>query len=239
MNFDSLRNLPVDNVVVGQMAPAGGDYQAQFQLGDVSQGANLLEKSFTVPRAELRRLAHHIGDLIYEKLTGEPGAFNTRIAYVTATQQGGKTVYNLVVADVDGYNPHTVLTADEPILSPSWSPDGERLAYVSFEGHKMQVVVQDVYTGNRRIVSSFPGINGAPAWSPDGQRLAVSLSKDGNPEIYLLTLANGSLSRLTNDSAIDTEPVWSPDGDSIIFTSDRAAVRNCTGSGAAAVNRNA
>ena len=221
MNFDGLRNLPVDDVVVGQVAPAGGDYQVRFQLGEVAQGGNLLEKSFTVPRGELRRLAHHISDLIYEKLTGEPGAFNTRIAYVTATQQNDKTVYNLVVADVDGYNPHTVLTSGEPILSPAWSPDGERLAYVSFEGHKMQVVVQDVYTGNRRTVSSFPGINGAPAWSPDGQRLALSLSKDGNPEIYVLTLSNGSLSRLTNDSAIDTEPVWSPDGNSIIFTSDR------------------
>ena len=220
VNFAGLRDLRVDDVVVGQVTPSGSNYQVRFQLGDVLQSNALLDNSFTVPGNELRRLAHHISDLVYEKLTGEPGAFDTRIAYITATPQGGKTTYNLVVADADGHNPHVVLSSEEPVMSPSWSPDGERLAYVSFEGHKTQIVVQDVYSGTRRIVSSFPGINGAPSWSPDGQRLALTLSKDGNPEIYVLTLANGGLSRLTSNNAINTEPVWSPDGNHIVFTSD-------------------
>jgi TolB protein len=221
VNFAGMRDLRVDDVVVGQVTPGGSGYQVQFQLGDVLQGSPLLENSFNVPRNELRRLAHHISDLIYEKLTGEPGAFDTRIAYITAILQGGKNTYNLVVADVDGHNPHVILSSEEPIMSPSWSPDGEELAYVSFEGHKAQIIVQDVYSGKRQIVSSFSGINGAPSWAPDGQRLVLTLSKDGNPEIYILTLANGGLTRLTNSNAINTEPVWSPDGNSIVFTSDR------------------
>lgn len=221
VNFDNMRNLRVDYIVVGEAASSGGNYQVRCQLGDVAQGGSLLERSFNVPAGDLRRLAHHISDLIYAKLIGEPGAFDTRIAYITALPQSGRTTYHLLVADADGHNPNEVLASADPIMSPAWSPDGERLAYVSFEGHKAQIIVQDVFTGARRTVASFPGINGAPAWSPDGRRLALTLSKDGNPEIYLLDPDSGSLQRLTNNDAIDTEPAWSPDGRSIVFTSDR------------------
>lgn len=224
VNFPSLRALKVDFITVGQVSPSsnGDGYQVRFQLADAIRGQELLGYSFDVPTNDLRRVAHQISDLIYQALTNERGAFTTLIAYITASQEsnGGRR-YNLVVADADGHNPNIVLSSADPLMSPAWSPDGQRLAYVSFEGRRSQVVVQDIYTGERDMVARYPGLNGAPAWSPDGQRLALTLSKDGNPEIYSYVLANGSLSRLTYNSAIDTEPVWSPDGNSIVFTSDR------------------
>ncbi len=223
VDFPSLRTSEADFVVVGQVQPGShNNLQVQFQLAEVFEGNQLLGYSFAVPTDELRRVAHHISDLIYEQLTNERGAFNTRIAYVSVIQQpNGNSKYSLVVADADGYNPQVVLRSADPIMSPVWSPEGNRLAYVSFEGQKSQIVVQDVYSGVRQIVSQYPGINGAPAWSPDGQRLAYTLSKDDNPEIYINNLASGNLTRLTYNNAIDTEPVWSPDGKSIVFTSDR------------------
>jgi TolB protein len=223
INFSNWRALQVDHIVVGEIRPsAGGRFTVQFQLADVLQTSQLLGLSFEVKGNELRRLAHHISDLIYEKLTGERGAFNTRIAYITTQRQAaGNVVYNLVVADADGYNPQVILRSTQPLMSPSWSPDGSRLAYVSFENRRSQIVVQDVYSGARQTVAAYPGINGAPAWSPDGQRLAFTLSKDGNPEIYLYNLAGGGLVRLTNSTSINTEPAWSPDGKSLVFTSDR------------------
>jgi TolB protein len=223
VNFPSLRALKVDFITVGQVSSSGdGNYRVRFQLADAIKGQQLLGYSFDVPANELRRVAHQISDLIYETLTNERGAFTTLIAYITASQatNGGRR-YSLVVADADGHNSHTVLNSADPLMSPAWSPDGNRLAYVSFEGRRSQVVVQDIYTGEREIIARYPGLNGAPAWSPDGQRLALTLSKDGNPEIYSYVLANGSLSRLTYNSAIDTEAVWAPDGNSIVFTSDR------------------
>jgi TolB protein len=205
-----------DYAVIGQ-AGAGGSrgYVVQFQLSG-AQGGELLNLSFDVPPNQLRAVAHRISDLIYEKLTGEKGLAGTRIAFVGG---GGGTWY-LVVADADGQNPQVILRSSQPIMSPAWSPDGSKLAYVSFEGRRPQIIVQNVYTGARRVVSAAPGINGAPSWSPNGQRLAFTLSKDGNPEIYALDLATQSPVRLTSNGAIDTEPVWLPDG-GIVFTSDR------------------
>ena len=171
---------------------------------------------------QLRYVAHRISDIIYEKLTGEPGAFATHIAYVVSDSKNGKKEYQLQLADSDGYNPKTLLTSRQPLMSPSWSPDGRQLAYVSFEKNgRAAIFVQAIHTGKRQEIASFQGINGAPSWSPDGRSMAVTLSRDGNPEIYSLRLSDKKLKRLTSGAAIDTEPVWSPDGSSIVFTSDR------------------
>ncbi len=207
---------PADYAVAGQARPGGSrGWVVQFQLTG-AQGAPLLGLSFDVPPNQLRPLAHRISDLIYEKITGQPGLAGTRIAFVGK----GGGFWFLVIADADGQNSQIILRSTQPIMSPAWSPDGSRLAYVSFEGRRSQIVVQDVYTGARRTVSAAPGINGAPSWSPDGRRLAFTLSKDGDPEIYALDLSSQIPVRLTNNSAIDTEPVWMPDG-GIVFTSDR------------------
>lgn len=209
-------NARSDYAVTGQATPGGArGYVVQFQLTG-AQGGQLLGMSFDVPPNQLRPVAHRISDLIYEKLTGEKGLAGTRIAFVHA----GRGFWFLVVADADGQNGHVILRSTQPIMSPSWSPDGSRLAYVSFEGRRPQIVVQEVYSGARRVVSAAPGINGAPSWAPNGQRLAFTLSKDGNPEIYALDLGSQNPVRLTNGNAIDTEPVWLSDG-SIVFTSDR------------------
>lgn len=223
INFGDWRVLGTDNLVVGNVFPIGpGQYEVRFELFDVFKGNQLTGYRFTSGAGELRTVAHQISDIIYETLTGQPGAFNTRIAYVTASQvRRGAQTYSLQVADSDGFNSQTILTSKQPILSPAWSADGARLAYLSFENRRQQIYVQDVSTGRRDLVASYPGLNGAPAWSPDGRRLAMTLSKDGNPEIYVLSLGSKALTRLTTNAAIDTEPAWSPDGNSLVFTSDR------------------
>jgi TolB protein len=221
VQFQNWRMVNVDNLVIGKISESGQQYSVQFQLFDVFRGNQLAGYSFNVGRQELRRVAHHISDLIYEKLTGERGAFNTQIAYVTTSGSTANKTYTLLVADSDGYNPQTILTSKEPLMSPSWSPDASQLAYVSFENKTAQIYVQELRTGTRRKLASFKGINGAPSWSPDGRSLAVTLSRDGNPEIYTMDLKSNTLKRITNSAGIDTEPVWTPDGGSIIFTSDR------------------
>jgi TolB protein len=195
---------------------------AQFQLFDVFRGVQLAGYSIRSDAKSLRRTAHQIADMIYETLTGEPGAFATRIAYITVTAGGdGKRHYSLEVADSDGFNPQSVVQSTQPLMSPAWSPDGTHLAYVSFENKRPKIFEQDLRTGKRDLIASFPGINGAPAWSPDGTQMALVLSKDGNPEIYVMDMGTRRLRRLTDSLGIDTEPSWSPDGRSIIFTSDR------------------
>jgi TolB protein len=222
VQFHNWRMLNVDNLVIGQIKETGPQqYTVEFQLFDVFRTSRLIGYSFPAKQSELRRVAHHISDLIYEQLTGEKGAFNTRIAYITTTGSAKNKSYTLLVADSDGYNPQTILRAGQPLMSPAWSSDGSEVAYVTFEEKTAEIFIQNVATGARHKVASFPGINGAPAWSPDGRRIALTLSRDGNPEIYIMTLANKSLKRLTNSPAIDTEPVWTPDGRSIVFTSDR------------------
>jgi len=216
------RATGADAMVIGSLRrSAEGDLDATAQLLDVFQGSMLEQYGFAAPAGNLRRLAHVMSDRIYERLTGEKGAFDTRIAYVTQVGSAEGTRYSAVVADADGHAPQNILRSPEPLMSPAWSPDGQRLAYVSFETGRPQVFVQEVYTGRREAVSSSEGINGAPGWSPDGRRLALVLSRDGDPEIYSLQLASGALARLTRSPAIDTEPVWTPDGQSILFTSDR------------------
>ena len=222
VNFRDWRLLKADNLVIGKVSRFGAGYVAQFQLFDVFRGVQLAGYSIRSDAKSLRRTAHQIADMIYETLTGEPGAFATRIAYITVTNGGdGKRRYSLQVADSDGFNPQSVVQSTQPLMSPAWSPDASRLAYVSFENKLPKIFEQDLRTGKRDLIASFPGINGAPAWSPDGTQMALVLSKDGNPEIYVMDMGTRRMRRLTNSLGIDTEPSWSPDGRSIIFTSDR------------------
>ncbi len=222
VDFRDWRKLGTENLVIGRVRPEGGAYSVQFQLFDVFKGQQLAGYAIPARNDTLRRVAHKIADIIYEKLTGERGAFATRVAYVTESRGAtGSRRYALEVADSDGFNPHTVLDSTQPILSPAWSPDGRRLAYVSFEEGRSSVYVQELASGRRERVAAFEGINSAPAWSPDGTRLALTLSRDGNPDVYVLDLASRNLLRLTDNPAIDTEPNWAPDGASLLFTSDR------------------
>lgn len=223
VNYRDWRVLGVDNLIIGKIDVTGPDsYNIQFQLLDVLRGRQLAGLSVPATRAQLRRVAHYIADQIYEALTGERGAFNTRIAYVTATGSAKSKLYEMQVADSDGYGPLTIVRSKEPLMSPTWSPDAQKVAYVSFEKRRAEIYQQDLRTGSRTKLASFAGINGAPSWSPDGSRLALTLSRDGNPEIYVMRLGDNSLTRITQTPAIDTEPVWSPDGRSLVFTSDRA-----------------
>jgi len=223
VNFKDWQAVGQNYLVIGQVVDAGaGQYNVQFQLLDVYKGGQLLGYKMTSSTADLRRTAHHISDLVFEKLTGKKGVFSGRIAYITTNNQGSKQQsQQLQVADADGFNPQPVASSVEPLMSPAWSPDGKKLAYVSFERKTAAIYVQTLATGERVRVAEFPGINGAPAWSPDGTRLALTLSKDGSPDIFVLNVSTRSLTKLTKSFAIDTEPSWSPDGSSIVFTSDR------------------
>lgn len=222
VQYPTWRALRQDYIVVGRVADAGdGSYRVEYELFDVAKQERLLGEVKTARANALRDVAHQMADAIYEKILGVRGAFWTRIAYITAAGTGKATRYALMVADSDGFNPQTVVRSAEPLLSPSWSPDGRKLAYVSFESGNSAIYIQDISTGAREKVASFRGINGAPSFSPDGRQLALTLSRSGNPEIYVMDLGSRSLRQLTTTSAIDTEPVWSPDGSSIYFTSDR------------------
>ena len=224
VNFQDWRLLRSEGLLIGKISSQDGEnFQVQFQLFDVYKAEQLVGKRYNVPASGLRSLAHQIADVVYETLTGEKGVFSTRLAFVSEMKNAdGSKRYALQVSDADGANPRTVLQSTQPIMSPSWAPDGERLAYVSFENAKSEVFVQELSSGRRNSVASFRGLNSAPAWSPDGKKLALTLSKNGNPEIYVLELASGNLSRVTHNSgAIDTEAVWMPNGSEILFTSDR------------------
>ncbi len=224
VQFATWKALGQDNLGIGQVLQSGtGRYEVQFQLFDAVRGSQLASFSLPFAADESRKTAHRIADIIYKQLTGENGAFATRVAYVTVSVGDGPKDrrYVLQVADTDGFNPQNVVKSREPIMSPAWSPDGKKLAYVSFESKRSAIFIQSLASGDREKVSELPGINGAPAWSPDGTQLAMTLSKDGNPEIYVMNLANRSLRRITDHFAIDTEPAWSRDGRQLVFTSDR------------------
>ncbi len=225
INFRDWRLVGAPSLVVGKVSSEGDMYKVQFQLFDVYREKQQTGYTFKVKKKELRKIAHRISDIVYETLTGEKGAFSTRIAYITSKLWRTNNVryYALYVADIDGHNAQLVLRSREPIMSPAWSPDGRKLAYVSFEQRRPVIIVQDIFTAQRERISAFKGINGAPAWSPDGKRMAMSLSKDGNSEIYVMHIASGRLKRLTYHQSIDTEPAWSPDGEHLVFTSDRGS----------------
>ena len=216
------RMLGTEYLVVGSMrAIGGGRYELEFSLLNVTAQKREFKHSVRGRASEMRDLAHLVSDKVYQAITGIKGAFSTRIAYVTATRNNGKFTYRLNVADADGAREKLMLESPEPIMSPSWAPNGKDLAYVSFETGRPAVFRQNLVTGARQQLTNFKGLNGAPSWSPDGSKMALVLSKDGNPEIYQLDLRTNRFSRLTRHFAIDTEPTWMPDGKHILFTSDR------------------
>ena len=219
VSYPEWQKRGAEALVIGTVtAKADGRIDARFHLLDAVKQAKLIDQAVSAEDGQLRAIGHRIADLVYEKLTGDRGVFNTRIAYVNRIE----TKYKLMVADSDGYNEQVVLSQDSPIMSPSWSPDGSHLAYVSFETGHAVVYVQSLYTGQRKVLADFSGSNSAPAWSPDGRRLAVVLTKDGGSQIYLINAdGSGTPTRLTSSSAIDTEPNFSPDGQLLLFTSDR------------------
>jgi len=224
IKFPTWNLLKQAYIVVGrEIENPGGDVRVEFELFDVAKQQQMLGLAITGQKSGLRDVAHQVADLVYEKITGVRGAFWTRIAYITSTGVGGNIQYSLMVADSDGVNPQTVVRSREPLLSPSWSPDSRKLAYVSFERGNSSIYIQEIATGSREVVSSAKGINGAPAFSPDGSKLALTLSYGGNPDIYVMNLAaRDQKVQLTKHFAIDTEPTWMPDGQSIVFTSDRS-----------------
>ncbi len=205
-----------DFIVRGKQAADGG---LSIELTSTSDNAKTFYTIST--NTNRRRVAHKAADKIYEKITREKGAFDTRLAFVTVTNKASSNrKFRLYISDSDGYNPQAILTSREPIMSPAWSPDGKKLAYVSFERNSPAIYMQDIFTGEKRLISAREGINSAPAWSPDGNYIAMSLSINGNPDIYTSNVASGALKQITTSSAIDTEPVWSGTN-SIIFTSNR------------------
>ena len=231
VHYKDWRLIRAEALVVGRVTKLSADqFEVQFRLFDIFGEKQMTGLAKKVDRAGLRKFGHQTSDLIFKALTGKSGAFDSRIAYVNferVASDGPK--YQLIVADSDGFNPMEILSSSNPVLSPSWSPDGRYLAYVSFEdklegtmSHRPKVVVQDIFNRERFKVSDFPGLNGAPAWSPDGRRLALSLSHEGDPEIYVMDINSRRLQRLTHHSAIDTEPAWAPNGRSLIFTSNRS-----------------
>lgn len=210
--------LQAQAVTVGNVDPiAGGRFKVSFQLMDVLKQTQLAGMDYQIAPSQLRITAHKIADIIYQKLTGGPGAFASRIAYITKI---GKR-YALQVADADGFNPQTVVSSNEPIISPAWSPDGTKLAYVSFEKKKPIIYVQSLTSGSREVLANFKGNNSAPSWSPDGSKLAIVLTYGANSQVHTINANGSDLKLITKSNVIDTEPVFSPDGSHIYFTSDR------------------
>jgi TolB protein len=218
VNFGDWTARSAEALVIGKIEPVSeGRLEVRFRLFDVAKQSQLASYSYVVSPPQLRATAHRIADVIYERLTGDKGVFSTKITYVV--KRGRR--YELQVADADGFNAQSVLASNEPIMSPAWSPDGSRLAYVSFDQKKPIVVVQNLAQGTTRVVANFRGNNSAPAWSPDSRFLAVALSKDGLTQIYRIPAGGGDAERLTESAGIDTQPNYSPDGQWIAFTSDR------------------
>ena len=242
VNFDAWTGLGVDALLTGSIKKnEQGNYVVNYQLVDVVRGQLtggkskalggdgelvlskdhvLFNKVATVEGPRMREYAHRISDLVYEQLTGERGAFMTRIAYVVVNDKDNFP-YQLRVADYDGYNERLVLRSKQPLMSPAWSPDGQKLAYVSFQNGQAEIFIMNIYTGEREKITSYPRHNGAPRFSPDGSQLALVLSKTGSLQVYTLDLKTRKLTQITRGRSNNTEPFWHPDGKSLIFTSDR------------------
>jgi TolB protein len=226
VDFQDWRMQKVDYLVIGRLEPVGsGRHNIIFQVFDTLRGEQLMGFRLPADDKALRQASHRVADMIYEKITGIAGVFSTQIAYITVDRSGGRTRHRLIVADADGEGPRVVADSPEPLMSPAWSPDGRKLAYVSFEGHRSAVYVQTLRSGVRDRVSARAGINGAPVFSPDGRRLALTLSRDeGNLDVYVLDLSTQVLTRLTRDPAIDTEATFSPDGETLFINIQRPGI---------------
>lgn len=223
VKFPTWKLLKQDYLVIGRVSDGpDGTVRAEYEAFLVGSGQSIVSGAISGQRSAMRDIAHQVADIVYEKVTGVRGAFWTRVAYVTAVGVSPRIQYQLMVADSDGYNPQTLVRSAESLMSPSWSPDGKKLAYVSFESGNSAIYIQDLTTGMRQLVSSNRGINSGPAFSPDGRKLAMTLSFGGNPDIYVMDLASKSRTQITKHMAIDVESAWTPDGQSIIFTSDRS-----------------
>ncbi|AZL85102.1 MULTISPECIES: Tol-Pal system beta propeller repeat protein TolB [Aliivibrio] len=242
INYEAWTKMGVDAIVTGEVkVNAAGKYEVSYKLIDVVRGqltkgkskglSNsgelvltqdhiLVNKIATLSKTQLRKYAHRISDVVYEKLTGEKGAFLTRIAYVVVNDKS-QHPYQLRIADYDGYNERLVLKSKQPIMSPAWSPDGKKLAYVSFENRRSQVFIMNIYTGKRELIASYPRHNGAPRFSHDGKELAIVLSKTGSLQVYIVNLQTKKMRQITRGRSNNTEPFWAPDNKSLIFTSDR------------------
>lgn len=223
VRFPTWKLLKQDYLVIGRISDgADGSLRAEYEAFLVGSGQRIVGGAISGQRSAARDIAHQIADVVYEKITGVRGAFWTRVAYVTAVGVSPRIQYQLMVADSDGFNPQTLVRSAESLMSPAWSPDGTKLAYVSFESGNSAIYVQDLTTGQRQLVSSNRGINSGPAFSPDGRKLAMTLSFAGNPDIYVMDLTSKSRTQITKHYAIDVESAWMPDGQSLVFTSDRS-----------------
>ncbi|MEZ5503879.1 MAG: Tol-Pal system beta propeller repeat protein TolB [Halioglobus sp.] len=216
------RSISAEYLLIGRVSMDGPSLRVDYELFDVLRQAKVLTGYESGPVSDARMLAHRVADAVYKQLTGVPGAFATKLLYISVTRvPGGKDYSRLTMSDSDGARPIVVLETQEPLLAPTWSPDGKEIAYVSFETGRPAIYRQELATGRRQQLTNFKGLNSSPAWSPDGKSMAMVLSKDGNPDIYVMDLATKQLTQITRHYAIDTEPAWMPDGQSLLFTSDR------------------
>ncbi len=224
INFKKWKLRKQNEVISGSIKKiSSSNIEIDLKIWDIYSQKLILNQSYSGNSKNLRRIAHQLSDDIFYKLTGERGVFSTFIAYelVNHATKNNKANYKLIVSDFDGHHPRLLLESHQPIISPSWSPDGKKLAYVSFEAGRPAIFTQEIATGRRHKITQFPGINSAPSWSPDGKQLAFVLSKTGNPNIYIMDFETWQLKQLTDGRSIDTEPKWTPDGKNIIFTSNR------------------